>query len=472
MERVVKGIAFALVAFGLSGAAPAVAGDLFTYAAPGALQYSNHNDDYTVQARVPGGEWKDLYEWNVKVDLDKPQDASMVYFDFTGPVELRIQKNEGTFSKVTIGPRTGAPKPVVRGDKVYLTLDKPQNFAVFFDDDRLHNLHVFAGRPMAAPAEAPNVRRFGPGLHVPEGGGGTFEVRSGETVYMDGGAVMLGTFHVGNAQNVRILGHGLILPPVGGKGAQFLIEKSQNVTVEGPIVAQADAGVGRSIMSKDVRIADVKGITGGKWTDGINIYSSERVSLDRMFLRTSDDCVTVYAHRDEIYGDSRDIAVTNSTLWADVAHAMFVGIHGNSINPETIERVTFDNIDVVDVDEDDPEYEGVMSILAGDSNLVRDVTFSNIRVDRIEEAKLFQLRVGFNAKYNTSPGRGIRHVVLRNVSYSGDGMPSASLIAGYDAGRGVDDVLLDNVTIAGKKIDLKDPDVIKVGPFATNVRTK
>jgi len=60
MERVVKGIAFALVAFGLSGAAPAVAADLFTYAAPGALQYSNHNDDFTVQARVPGGEWKDL----------------------------------------------------------------------------------------------------------------------------------------------------------------------------------------------------------------------------------------------------------------------------------------------------------------------------------------------------------------------------------------------------------------------------
>ena len=34
-------------------------------------------------------------------------------------------------------------------------------------------------------------------------------------------------------------------------------------------------------------------------------------------------------------GDARDIKVTNSTLWADIAHAMFVGIHGNSISPET-----------------------------------------------------------------------------------------------------------------------------------------
>ena len=467
-----KAVFLVLAAFGLSDGSPAMAGELFTYDVPRALQYSNHNDDYTVQARLPGGEWKDLYEWNVRVDLDRPQDASMVYFDFTGTVELRIQKNNGTFSKVSIGPRSGAPKPIVRGGKVYLTFDKPQNIAVFFDDDHLHNLHIFAGKPIPVPADGPNVRRFGPGLHVPEGGGGTFEVKSGETVYLDGGAVMMGTFHVADAQNVRILGHGLILPPAGGKGAQFLIEKSQNVTLEGLIVAHPDAGVGRSIMSKDIRIADVKGITGGQWTDGINIYSSERVSLDRLFLRTSDDCVTVYAHRGEIYGDSRDVTVTNSTLWADVAHAMFVGIHGNSIDPETIERVTFDNIDVVDVDEDDPDYEGVMSILAGDSNLVRDVTFSNIRVDRIEEAKLFQFRVAFNAKYNTSPGRGIRHVVLRNVSYTGEGMPSPSLIAGYDAQRGVDDVLLDNVTIAGRKIDLKDSDAVRIGPFATNVRVK
>jgi len=452
------------------GAGPAFA-DLRTYEVPRALVYTNHDDDFTVQVREPGGEWKDLYEWKVTVDLDTRQDASMVYFDFTGTAEMRIQKNNGMFSRVTIGPRAGAPKPAVRDGKVYIMLDKPQNFALFFDDDHLHNLHVFAGAPMPVP-EGSGVRRFGPGLHVPEGGGGTFEVGSGETVYMDGGAVMLGTFHVADAHDVKILGHGLILPPAGGKGGQFLIEKSRNVTIEGPIVAQADGGVGRSVMSKDVRIADVKGITGGQWTDGINIYSSERVSLDRLFLRTSDDCVTVYAHRGESYGDSRDIRVTNSTLWADIAHAMFVGIHGNSINPETIERVTFDNIDVVDVDEDDPDFEGVMAIYAGDANLVRDITFSNIRVDRIEEAKLFNFRVGFNGKYNTSPGRGIQHVILRNVSYSGAGMPSAALIQGYDAQRGVDDVLLDNVTIAGRQIDLRDPETVKIGPFATNVRVR
>src|SRR6266540_5426006 len=71
------------------------ASTLQVYPFPQQLQYTHHNDDFTVQARVPGANWQDLYEWNVKVDHDKPQDASMVYVDFTGTVELRIQKNNG-----------------------------------------------------------------------------------------------------------------------------------------------------------------------------------------------------------------------------------------------------------------------------------------------------------------------------------------------------------------------------------------
>jgi hypothetical protein len=459
----------AALALAFAGAV-AHASSLQVYPYPPELQYTHHNDDFTVQARVPGGKWQDLYEWNVKVDHDKPQDASMVYFDFTGTVELRIEKNNGMFSKVSVGPRTGAPRPRIDGDKVYLTLDHPQNFAIFFDDDRLHNLHVFAGAPITSPA-GPNVIRFGPGLHRPPNGD-FFTVASGQTVYLDGGAVLQGTFKVDGARDVAILGHGLILPPPGKDGNQFEIARSQNVRFEGPIVVQADAGVGRVGQSKDIRIADVKGITAGKWTDGINVYSSEHVTLDHLFMRTSDDCVTVYAHRWDYYGDVRDVKVTNSTLWADIAHAMFVGIHGDSVHPDVIERLTFDNIDVVNVDEDDPEYEGVMAITAGDSNIIRDVTFSNIRVDRIEEAKLFNLHVGFNPKWNSSPGAGIERITFRNISYTGDGMPSPSVMFGYDAKRRVRNILIDNLVIARRKATSPATANLEIGNFVEDVRFK
>lgn len=465
--RAVLGAMLALT----SMTAAASPSSLHVYPFPAQLQYSHHNDDFTVQARTPGGAWQDLYEWNVRVDHDKPQDASMVYFDFTGSVELRIQKNNGAFSRVAIGPSTDAPKPRIEGEKVYLTLDRPQNIALFFDDDRLHNLHIFAGAPVAAPQGA-KVQRFGPGLHRPRDGGAFFNLESGDTVHLEGGAVLMGTFQANDVHDVKVVGRGLILAPPGQNGSQFQVVSSSNVSIEGPVIVQADAGIGRTAMSKDVRIADIKGITGGRWTDGINVYSSERVSIDRVFLRTSDDCITVYAHRNEIYGDARDIRVTNSTLWADVAHAMFIGIHGNSVDPEVIERVSFDNIDVVSVDEDDPEYEGVMAITAGDSNLIRDISFSNIRVDRIEEGKLFNFHVGYNAKYNTSPGHGIERVTLRNIAYTGTGMPSPSVIYGYDKNRGVKDIVIENLTIAGRRAtDANSADLI-IGDFVQNVRVK
>lgn len=76
---------------------------LVTY--PGTLSTGMpHNDDYTVRVRIPGGEWKDLFEYNVQVDMDKVQDASMVQFDMGSPVEVMVKKNNGTVREVAIRP--------------------------------------------------------------------------------------------------------------------------------------------------------------------------------------------------------------------------------------------------------------------------------------------------------------------------------------------------------------------------------
>lgn len=48
-------------------------------------------------------------------------------------------------------------------------------------------------------------------------------------------------------------------------------------------------------------------------------------------------------------------------LWADVAHPINVGGHGDpdSLTGEVIENLTFHNIDILEHDEDDPLYQGV-----------------------------------------------------------------------------------------------------------------
>lgn len=57
--------------------------EIIIYPVPNGIYYARHNDDYTVLVRQAGDkEWIDLYEYNVKVDMDTKSDATMVQFDF------------------------------------------------------------------------------------------------------------------------------------------------------------------------------------------------------------------------------------------------------------------------------------------------------------------------------------------------------------------------------------------------------
>ena len=137
---------------------------------------------------------------------------------------------------------------------------------------------------------------------------------------------------------------------------------------------------------------------------------------------------------------------------------------------EVLERLRFSNIDILDHDEDDPEYEGALGIMAGDDNTVRDVVFEDIRVERIEEGKLFSLKIAYTAKYNTSPGLAVENITLRNVHYTGKGSPSASLIAGRDAQRKVRNVVLDNVTVGGRKLTRPEAGMLDINEFVEGVQ--
>ena len=141
-------IASAVAALFLAGGPAAAASTLQVFPFPEAIRYTHHNDDYMVRVRTPGGVWQDLYEYKVKVDLDHPSDASMVYFNFDGPVEVAVQKNNGRFSEVKIRPTGKGIKPVVRGRTAYFTLARPENLSKdeFFAKCATVNKWVFETR--------------------------------------------------------------------------------------------------------------------------------------------------------------------------------------------------------------------------------------------------------------------------------------------------------------------------------------
>lgn len=461
--------ALLLTGIALAWTAPAYGagmGDLVTYDVPREALYTHHNDDYTVRVRLPGGEWRDLYEYEVRVDLDNPQSASMVAFDMGGAVEVAVRKNNGDVRRVEVRPGSAGIDAKLVGNTAYFTLKHPANISVEFDGDRLHNLHLFASPLEKERPEQgdPGVIYFGPGMHKPPEGKEYFSIPSNSTVYIAGGALLQGGLEVHDAENVRIIGRGILDRPPRG----FSVARSRNVVIDGPIVRNPKHYTLLCGQSSDLSIANIKTFSADKWSDGLDLMSCSNVRIDRAFLRTSDDSIAIYAHRWKYKGDARNYLVTDSILWPDVAHPINIGLHGNRDEPEMIENIVFRNIDVLGHDEDDRNYQGVIAISNSDNNLVRNLLFEDVRIDSIEEGMLFNIRVLFNEKYSLAPGRGVENVLMRNIRFKG-GDINRPVIAGYSADRMVRNVRIEKVTMAGKPLKRGD---IDIGPFTDEITVK
>ena len=467
MEILIKQL-FLLVLIALSSKTTA---QLVTYEVPRELKYSQHNDDFTVQVRQNGGEWNDLFEYNVKVDLDNPQDASMVTFDFEGSVELRIKKNNGEVNSVKVRPSNLGVNPVIRGNDIYFTIEKPVKLSVEINGDRLHNLHLFANPVLKdiPKQNDPNVIYFGPGFHKPgDQPGDVYHISSGKTVYLDGGAVVNGKFLIDRAKDVKIVGHGIVWHPERG----VEIRHSENVYINGPIFINPSHYTVYGGQVDGLTIENIKSFSCRGWSDGIDLMSCSNVNISDVFLRNSDDCIALYGHRWQFYGSARNIVVKNSVLWADVAHPTNMGLHGNAkAGGDTIENVTFTNIDILEHDEDDPNYQGCLAISNTDNNLVRNITYKDIRIEGIQEGQLFNFRTLYNEKYSGAPGRNVEDVLLENISYTG-GFVNPSTICGYSDERKVDGVRFKNVTINGEPFSLENRDHVHLKEFISNVKVK
>ena len=436
--------------------------EIVIYPVPQGIYYARHNDDYTVKVRQVGEkDWVDLYEYNVKVDMDTKSDATMVQFDFSGKVEVLVQKNNGEIRSAVVRPLSKGIQPEIDGNFLLFTIDKPQKLSVEFNGDRLNNLHVFANPIIKNVPDKndPNVMYFEAGIHEPtDTAGKCFRIPSNTTVYLEGGAVLKGCLTCDSVENVKILGHGMLLEPQQG----ISIAYSRNVLIDGVTVVNPRHYTVSGGQSTGITIKNLKSFSCKGWSDGIDMMCCCQVLVDNVFMRNSDDCIALYNHRWNWWGGSSDITVQNSILWADVAHP-------DSPTGEVIENLTFRHIDILEHDEDDPIYQGCMTVDCGDKNQVRNVLFEDIRVENIQEGRLFYVKVRFNEKYDKQPGSGIDGITFRNITYTGVG-ENPSLIQGLDKERTVQNVTLENVVINGER--MKDLKGVVTNEFVKGIQIK
>ena len=414
-------------------------------------------DDYRVEVRPRGSErWTPVATYMAKVNALQPDGAHRVseisygLFDFTGDVYVRVTTRNRKFSEARVRPGyRGVIANVQNDSTVQFLLFQPENVSVEFDGDITSNLLLFTSRPCQPVKEARREARrqgrrfvyYAPGLYTAD----TIRMASNTTVYLAGGSYFTGTLAIDSAENVTVMGRGIARPARGYEGCHVF--RSRNVVVDGLTVNTCPVGG-----SRGVRLHDVRSISHPAWGDGLNVFASEDVTFDRVFCRNSDDCTTAYATRKGFSGSVRNVRMTNSTLWADVAHPIFIGLHGNALRGDTIERLVYDNIDILGQAEPQVDYQGCLAINCGDNNTVRDVTFSNIRIEDICQGALVQVRVGFNKKYCAAPGHSVSGIRLSNIRYKGAHTPGLSIISGYDDGRKVSGVTFEGLKINGRTI--------------------
>lgn len=425
-----------------------VKNSLDIYPAPEGVEMKN---DFTVQVRVLGSEWKPVDTYMVKVDEVRDskhclEKASLAYFDFEGEVEVSVTSHNGKIETGRVRPLSYGIKPTIEGNTMTFKLDKPRNLSVEVNGDIFHNLHLFAnGSDTNKPKKIKKNKDliyFGPGVHqLPND---SMSVPSGKTVYIAGGARVYGTLYVKDAHDVKVFGRGIIHPQ--GRGAGVVITRSKNVEVEGIISTQLPTGESDSITIRNVKVISSYG-----WGDGLNVFASSNVLHEGVFCRNSDDCTTVYATRLGHKGSCRNITMKNATLWADVAHPIMIGIHGDAVNHDVIEDLHYENIDILDHKEKQLDYQGCMTINGGDNNLIRNVRFENIRVEDFRQGQLVNIRIFYNKKYCAAPGLGIENVLFKDITYNGKNA-ELSIISGYSPERMVKNIRFENLKINGELI--------------------
>ncbi len=434
----------------------------YTYPAPTGAPLKQ---DYDVFVQPRGSkEWARIDTYMAKVNASagdgkhKISEISYAFFDFIGDVYVRVVCKRKRFKTARIRPDyRGVIAHVQNDSTVQFLLFQPENVSVEFDGSITDNLLLFTSKPCVSAEEARkgatkagrNFVYYEPGLYTND----TIRVASNTTVYLAGGSYFTGTFAIDEAENVSILGRGIARPARGYEGCH--VYRSKNVLVDGLILNTCPVGG-----SDGVTLHDVRSISHPSWGDGLNVFASSHVLFDRVFCRNSDDCTTAYATRKGFSGSVDNVVMRNSTLWADVAHPIFIGIHGDAEKMDSITHLRYENIDILGQSEPQIDYQGCLAINCGDNNLVKDVTFDNIRIEQIEEGSLLQVKVGYNAKYCSAPGRGVENVLFRNVRYYGK-EPNMSLILGYNEERMVRNVEFVQLKINGKNFYDDMPEKLK-----------
>ena len=418
--------------------------------------------------------------------LEQTEFASFAYWGMSGPVLVEVSSKR-SFQSMVVRPTSRGIQAKMKGRFITFRMSHPGQLTVEIDGTH-HALHLFADPPEIGTPKSgdANLLYFGPGVHRP----GKIDLKSGQTIYIAGGAVVYAAIAGHGVTGVRILGRGILDNSEfsRGQGGAIQLTDSTDVRIDGVILRDTAEWGLACFGCRNVDISRVKEI--GFWrynSDGIDICNSQNVTIRDSFVRSFDDSIVLkgLTGKQENFGDrpERNIRVSNLVLWCDWGRALEIGAETSA--PE-IADVVFRDIDVLRA--------GfvAMDIQHGDRAAVHDVHYENIRVemDDVSQQPMFQKAPG--EKYAPDPhvqyvpqlfviviqptiwssdhqAGTVRDVSLKDIYVSGKLMPASS-VSGFDSEHDVRGISIENLRFNGQSATNAETAHLQTGRYTEAVQ--
>jgi len=418
--------------------------------------------------------------------IDQTEPAAFAHWGFCDPVTVEITSKR-TFKNALVRPSSRGIRPTVHDRNITFGLAQSGQVTVELDGSH-HALHLFADPPEAnvPKAGATGVRYFGPGVHRP----GKIQLKSGETLYIAGGAVVYTAVEARGATGVRILGRGVIDTSEyerGKGGGCIRLMDCSDVKIDGVILRDPDVWCLSAFGCRNVEISSVKLV--GLWrynADGIDICNSQDVVIRNSFVRAFDDAIVLKGlnwgkggfHERAV----RNVRVHDMVLWCDWGRALEIGAETSA--PE-IADVSFRDCDIIRT------THIAMDIQCGDRALVHDVRFQDVRVETDDVCPSPRMQSNRDERYIENPhdeyvpnllviviaknpysqdaNRGnVRDITYANVTATGRLVPR-SFVNGLDAQHMIQGVTVDNLRFNGKTANSPTEANLSIGPHVSDV---
>jgi hypothetical protein len=390
--------------------------------------------------------------------------AGMAYFDMRkGPVSVTVRVDEPV-TTVRVLPESFGIQPVIKGNQVSFEVPSPMNLTVDINGDYVHSLHLFVNREDTdiPDPDDPDVIYFGPGSHRVS----SLEVGDGKTVYVAGGAIVRGvidpdekfsisgysglkvysgaTFRL-NGKNITFRGRGIIdQNEVTTHGRNPMSITGENIRLEGFIVRNSSSWTVSLREVNGGHIDNIKLIGHRANSDGVDICSSHHILVENCFLRTLDDLVVLKTTKGG--GPMDDVTVRKCVLWDESAHSLSIGAEIT----QDIENVLFTDCDIIH----DHGREWSMRIFQTDAGWIKNVRFEDIRIE--ESVQFISLWIN-HSYWSTDGERGhIKDITFKNIALKQAPSVKGIEFLGYDREHAIENVLLENVTVGGKKVTAAD----------------